>query len=407
MNGLERENGDERDDKEDDGRKPPVRRPVRSFVVRAGRTSPAQKRALEELEDRYLIPCEDRTLDLDSLFGRTAHRTVEIGFGSGDALIALAKTHRERDFLGIEVYPPGVGRLLARSHAEGIDNLKVAMADALEVLRRNLPRSSVDEVLVWFPDPWPKKRHHKRRLVRREFVDLVHRVLRSNGALRLATDWEPYAEHIFETLTRHPGFANCAGSDRFMPRSPLRPETRFERRGRHEGHRIFDLAFRSQPMNAPLFIYGSIRDEDVQSLVLGEAVQDLSLEEAWMPDMVLARVPDECYPYLSPRSGGRVRGELIRGLDRESLERIVYFEGDEYALSECIVERSDGEPVQAMYFKDAAIVDGPFQEWSFDLWQAQEKSRFLTMCRAYMDLWHRGKSAAQAEALWMDIRSDS
>ncbi|WP_231471263.1 gamma-glutamylcyclotransferase family protein [Thioalkalivibrio sp. HK1] len=160
-------------------------------------------------------------------------------------------------------------------------------------------------------------------------------------------------------------------------------------------------------MNAPLFIYGSIRDKDVQDLVLGEeAAQALFIEEAWMPDAVLARVPDECYPYLSPRAGERVRGELIHGLDRETLERIVYFEGDEYVLSECIVERRSGEAVPAMYFEGAAIVDGPFQEWSFDTWQAQEKKRFLTMCRAYMDLWHRGRSIAQAETLWRDIRCD-
>ncbi len=402
MKGLEAE-------KNEDGGKgigSPFRRPVRSFVVRAGRMSDAQKRALEKHADRYLIPCGDRTLDLDALFRRAAPRTVEVGFGSGDALLALAAAHRERDFLGIEVYPPGVGRLLARAHAAGLDNLKVAMSDALDVFDRRLPRASVDEVLVWFPDPWPKKRHRKRRLIRREFLDLVHRSLRDEGVLKIATDWEPYAEQILETLGAHPGFSNCAGAERFAPRSPLRCETRFERRGRREGHPIFDLSFRAKAMNAsPLFIYGSIRDEDVQALVFGDARRDLSFEEASMPDVALARVPDECYPYLCPRPGGRVRGELIHGLDRRALERIVYFEGDEYLLSECIVEREDGEPVQAMYFKDAAIVDGAFEKWSFDIWQAQEKKRFLKICRAYMDLWDRGESVAQAEGLWKEIRS--
>ncbi|MBF2759111.1 MAG: tRNA (guanosine(46)-N7)-methyltransferase TrmB [Ectothiorhodospiraceae bacterium AqS1] len=371
--------------------------------------SAAQKRALIELEERYLVPCEDGALDLDALFRRKAPRTVEIGFGAGDALLALAKRHPERDFLGIEVYPPGVGQLLARANACGIDNLKVAMADALEVLSCSLPRSSVDEALVWFPDPWPKKRHHKRRLVGREFAELVHRALRPGGVLRLATDWEPYAEHILQTLTKHPGFSNCAGAEGFMPRSPLRLETRFERRGQKEGYRIFDLAFRSQPMNAPLFIYGSIRDEDVRALVLGDAVRGISIEEAWMPDAALARVPGECYPYLSPlspRSGQRVRGDLIHGLDQRTIERIVYFEGDEYVLSECIVEDKDGKPVQAMYFEAVSIADGPFDPWSFDGWQAHDKMRFMRICRAYMELWHQGKSVAQAEALWRDIRND-
>ena len=221
------------------------RRTVRSFVVRTGRMTTAQRRALAELGPRYLIEPSEHPMDLDRRFGRHAPRTVEIGFGDGDALTALATSEPNRDFLGIEVYPPGVGRLLARCHATGIENVRVAMADALDVLEHWLAPSSVEEVLVWFPDPWPKKRHHKRRLVQPWLATLVHRVLPPDGRLHLATDWEPYAEHMFEVLDAHPGFSNCAVPDRFMPRPARRLETRFESRGRRRGHRVFDLAWRA------------------------------------------------------------------------------------------------------------------------------------------------------------------
>ena len=204
----------------------------------------AQRRALAELGERYLLEFPGSPLDLDRLFGRRAARTVEVGFGTGDALVALARSEPARDFLGMEVHPPGVGRLLASCHEAGLENVRVAMADALDVLEHWLAPSSVEEVLVWFPDPWPKKRHHKRRLVRPWFVALVHRVLQPGGSLHLATDWEPYAEHMLEVLEPHPGFSNCAAPDRFMPRPERRRETRFESRGRGRGHRVFDLAWR-------------------------------------------------------------------------------------------------------------------------------------------------------------------
>ena len=227
------------------------RRTVRSFALRAGRMTEAQRRALAELGDRYLLDFSGVPLILDVEFGRRAPRTVEIGFGAGDALIALAGSEPERDFLGIEVYPPGVGRLLAGCHEAGLANVRVAMADALDVLERWLAPSSVEEVLIWFPDPWPKKRHHKRRLVQPWFATLVHRVLEPGGTLHLATDWEPYAESMLEVLDAHPGFSNRAAPDRFMPRSPRRRETRFERRGRRHGHRVFDLAWRAVAVESP------------------------------------------------------------------------------------------------------------------------------------------------------------
>ena len=218
---------------------------VRSFTLRAGRITAAQRRALDELGDRYLIEFCGNRLDLDRCFGRTAPRTVEVGFGAGDALVALAGSEPERDFLGIEVYPPGVGRLLSRCHEAGLGNVRVAMADALDVLGHWLAPACVEEVLVWFPDPWPKKRHHKRRLVQSGFASLVHRVLEPGGRLHLATDWEPYAEHMLAVLDAHPGFSNCAAPNRFMPRSERRLETRFERRGRCRGHRVLDMVWRA------------------------------------------------------------------------------------------------------------------------------------------------------------------
>ena len=221
------------------------RRTVRSFVLRSGRMTSGQRRALAELGERYLIEFSGNTLDFDCLFGRRASRTVEVGFGTGDALVALAGSEPARDFLGIEVYPPGVGRLLAGCQEAGLENVRVAMADALDVLEHWLGPSSVEEVLVWFPDPWPKKRHHKRRLVRPRFAALVHRALQPGGRLHLATDWEPYAEHMLEVLDSHPGFSNCAAPDRFMPRSERRRETRFESRGRGRGHQVFDMAWRA------------------------------------------------------------------------------------------------------------------------------------------------------------------
>ena len=220
------------------------RRTVRSFVLRAGRMTAAQRRALADLRDRYLVDFAGSPLDLDRLFGRRASRTVEVGFGNGDALAALAGSEPERDFLGVEVYPPGVGRLLARCNEAGLANVRVAMADALEVLEHWVAPSSVEEVLVWFPDPWPKKRHHKRRLVQPRFAALVHRVLQPGGTLHLATDWEPYAQHIQGVFEPHPGFSNRAAPHRFMPRSERRRETRFESRGRARGHHVIDMAWR-------------------------------------------------------------------------------------------------------------------------------------------------------------------
>lgn len=228
---------------------PPQRR-IRSFVLRAGRITAAQQRALTDLWPRYGIdlPEPPMLLDLDSLFGRKAPRSLEIGFGNGDNLLGLAKAHPERDFIGVEVHRAGVGHLLLAAHEAGLTNLRVICHDAVEVLERYLAPNSLDEVLILFPDPWHKKRHHKRRLIQTPFVDLLARKIKTGGLLQLATDWEPYALQMREVIGASPDFSNCSdelgGSDGFVPRPAWRALTRFEKRGQRLGHGVWDLSFR-------------------------------------------------------------------------------------------------------------------------------------------------------------------
>jgi tRNA (guanine-N7-)-methyltransferase len=219
------------------------RRAIRSFVKRGGRITVAQQRALAELWPRYGVDPGDAALDLDSLFGRRAPRTLEIGFGDGETLVALAATHPERDYLGLEVHAPGVGHCLLRAAAAGLANLKVIQHDAVEVLGRAIAPGSLDEVLIYFPDPWPKKRHHKRRLVQAPFVALLATRLAPGGRLRLATDWAPYADWMREVLDASAAFRNVAGTDGYVPRPPERPVTKFERRGTRLGHEARDLEY--------------------------------------------------------------------------------------------------------------------------------------------------------------------
>jgi tRNA (guanine-N7-)-methyltransferase len=218
-------------------------RTIRSYVVRAGRMTPGQQRALDELWPQYGIDPGDAALDLPRLFGRSAPVTLEIGFGNGDNLAALATAHPERDFLGVEVHPPGVGTLLGRVAAGGLTNLRVIKQDAVEVLQKRVAPGSLDAVLVLFPDPWHKTRHHKRRLISREFAGLAVSRLVPGGTLQLATDWTPYAEWMLEVLNGTPGLANVAEDGRYVPRSPGRIRTRFEARGERLGHAVHDLCF--------------------------------------------------------------------------------------------------------------------------------------------------------------------
>jgi len=202
----------------------------------------AQARALETLWPRYGAE-GPQACDLDALFGRKAPRYLEIGFGMGDALAAMAGAHPERDYLGVEVHEAGVGRLLGLAEGAGLANLRVLREDVVPVLRDHLKPGALDAILVYFPDPWPKKRHLKRRLVQPVVVDLFARCLRMGGTLQLATDWTPYAEQMLEVVEDHGGFRNRWGQGCYAPDPGERPVTRFQRRGERLGHSIHDLAF--------------------------------------------------------------------------------------------------------------------------------------------------------------------
>lgn len=225
-------------------RRPAVDSPrsIRSFVLRQGRITRAQQVAFTTLMPRYgLDPAQGR-LDLAAVFGRDARRTLEIGFGNGESLLALAAGHPDEDFIGIEVHRPGVGRLLMGIESQKLANLRVICGDAVEVLERCLPDASLVAVLVYFPDPWPKKRHHKRRLVQPEFVAQIARKLKRGGRLQLATDWPDYAQHMLMTLAASPELVNTEGTG-YAARAADRPLTRFESRGLRLGHAVHDLVF--------------------------------------------------------------------------------------------------------------------------------------------------------------------
>jgi tRNA (guanine-N7-)-methyltransferase len=217
-------------------------RRIRSFVLRAGRTTAAQERALTELWPAYGVDAT-QSVDLTVLFGRAARRCLEIGFGSGEVIGQLAQAHPETDYLGIEVHKSGVGRLLLHARQAGLKNLRIICEDAVEVLRERIADESFDEVLVFFPDPWHKKRHHKRRLIDAGFVALLARKMRLGGVLRLATDWQPYAEQMLEVCNEEPTFDSQSAQRSFVARPEFRPPTRFERRGERLGHGVWDLAY--------------------------------------------------------------------------------------------------------------------------------------------------------------------
>jgi len=221
------------------------RRGIKSFVARAGRMTTAQERAWQELWPRYGIEDQGIPLDLRTLFGREAPRTLEIGFGNGESLLALAADRPDQDFLGIEVHRPGVGHLMLRAAALGLTNLRIACRDAVDVLDRQIADATLDAVLLYFPDPWPKKRHHKRRIVQPAFVDLVARKLKTGGRFRLATDWQNYAEQMLEVASSCAALENEFDAG-YAPRPDSRPLTRFENRGQRLGHGVWDLSFRKR-----------------------------------------------------------------------------------------------------------------------------------------------------------------
>lgn len=222
----------------------PAHRSIRSYVLRQGRTTAAQARAQALLAPRYCLPFARGLLDLDRVFGRAAPKVLEIGFGMGETTAAIAAAHPETDYLGIEVHGPGVGSLLNRIEALGLANVRVVQHDAVEVLEHMIAPGALAGVHLFFPDPWPKKRHHKRRLVQPPFVRLLASRLAPGGTLHAATDWEDYAQQILAVLGAEPALMNAA--DGFAPRPATRPETKFERRGVALGHRVWDAVFRKR-----------------------------------------------------------------------------------------------------------------------------------------------------------------
>src|ERR1700745_397151 len=200
-------------------------RSIRSFVTRSGRITEAQQRALERLGPKYGREVAPAPLTAHALYGRDAARTLEIGFGNGENLAALAAAHRERDFLGIEVHRPGVGRLLQAVESQGLTNVRLICHDAVEVLGQQIAPQWLQEILILFPDPWPKKRHHKRRLIQRPFAELLASRLVSGGVPRLATDWQPYARQMLETLSAVAGLRNLAAGGAFVARPAERAPT--------------------------------------------------------------------------------------------------------------------------------------------------------------------------------------
>jgi tRNA (guanine-N7-)-methyltransferase len=219
-------------------------RSIRSFVTRAGRITPAQERALIDLWPKYGLDGTSAVLDCAARFGREAPLSIEIGFGNGENLLALARAYPQRNYLGIEVHRPGVGRLLLALEELALTNVRVICRDAVEVLAQQVPPQAAHEILILFPDPWPKKRHHKRRLIQRAFVELAVSRLRPGGVLRLATDWAPYAQEMLAVLAAIAALENLAADAAFVPRPAERAPTRFEKRGLRLGHEVWDLAFR-------------------------------------------------------------------------------------------------------------------------------------------------------------------
>ncbi len=217
-------------------------RHIRSFVLRQSRLSPAQERAVETLLPRFGIPYEEKLLDLEQAFGRAAPKILEIGFGMGESTAEIALAHPENDYLALEVHTPGVGNLLKLIDAQQIANIRIIRHDAVEVVRDMIADASLDGVHVFFPDPWHKARHNKRRLIQGPFVSRLAKKLKSGGYIHVATDWKDYAEQVLAVLTAEPLLENTASD--YAPRPAYRPLTKFEQRGIRLGHGVWDVVFR-------------------------------------------------------------------------------------------------------------------------------------------------------------------
>ena len=218
-------------------------RNIKSFVVRSGRMTPGQEKAYSELWQRYGIEANDQLLDFNQIYARQAPVILEIGFGMGDSLIEMAANNPDNNYLGIEVHKPGVGRLLGNISERALTNLRVMKFDAVEVLKKQIEDASLSAVHLFFPDPWHKRRHHKRRIVQDDFIQLLRKKLCSHGQFHMATDWEHYAVQMLDTMSKASGFKNCAGNGEYIPRPEYRPMTKFERRGERLGHGVWDILF--------------------------------------------------------------------------------------------------------------------------------------------------------------------
>jgi tRNA (guanine-N7-)-methyltransferase len=220
-----------------------TRRTIKSYVLRQGRLTRGQQQALDRLWPVYGIDFQVQPIDLASTFGQTAPVILEIGFGNGDSLLQQAKDHPHHNYLGIEVHRPGVGHLLHLVEDAGIRNLRVINHDAVEVLQQQIPDNSLYCIQLFFPDPWHKKRHQKRRIVNAAFIELVHQKLKPGGTFHLATDWEDYAQYMLAEMEQAQGFVNAAGKGNYA-KNTNRPATKFEHRGRRLGHGVWDLIYK-------------------------------------------------------------------------------------------------------------------------------------------------------------------
>ncbi len=219
------------------------KRPIRSFVLRGGRLTAAQQNALDELWPHYGIEQHETVLDFDDYFDRPADVIVEIGFGNGESTWRMAQQEPENNFIGIEVHEPGVGHLLMALDANDVENVRIAREDAVPFLQQRIPDGSLAGVRIYFPDPWPKKRHHKRRLIQPGFISEIARCMAADGILHLATDWQPYADHMLEVLDASPDFVNLSPSGNYCERPEWRPHTKYEQRGERLGHEVRDLLY--------------------------------------------------------------------------------------------------------------------------------------------------------------------
>jgi len=219
----------------------PHKRSIRSFVKREGKLTTGQQNAIDQLWSEYGVDLNEDLLELKAIFKRDAYTILEIGFGNGMSLAQMASAYSEQNFFGIEVHKPGVGSLLVQVKKHELENVRVSHDDAVEVLKHQIGDASLDRVQIFFPDPWHKKRHHKRRLLQTEFVSQLSAKLKPGGVLHVATDWENYAEHILETLEAEPSLKNTA--ETYAEKPEYRPSTKYEERGKRLGHGVWDLVF--------------------------------------------------------------------------------------------------------------------------------------------------------------------